>query len=150
MNLWTTIDTSNEMNYSDRTLNLEDDWVLRICFKNAAWEQEIMDIEDYLWLNWAERVITNTYKINGFILVWERDTWDDYPDYLKYFFINNNSFFIDWEERTIERFSSKDIEWRELKQLIFVRLRLPRKVNPQVNEESIKAREAVTWILNLI
>lgn len=110
----------NSLIYADEVLVFDEQWEIVIWNKD-----EIIPLADFLVLDIEELNKVNYYKKLWFELIWDRQIWWDYPDYIKYLFTNNPELIVDWQELTIKRTrkTSYIIEWDENdKELVFVKI----------------------------
>jgi len=134
-------------------LSLWEDNTLIMTLTWEDWEQESLPLEKFLDLTDIELREVDMLSKLWFTLVWDRRIWSDYPDYFKDFLNSNPNLFVWWKEVYIQRDQFKadtsDVIFsdREKRELILVRLNLPRKTPIEIEEEILNSK---TWIQKIL
>lgn len=136
-----------------QVLSISDSGNIMMTLTWENWEQETLPIEKYLNLTDIElREIDMCLKL-WFTLVWDRRIWSDYPEYFKDFHDKNSKLFLWWKEIYIQRDQFKpdtsDVIFsdREKRELILVKLNLPKQTPVEIKEEIMNFRSWIQGIL---
>ncbi len=116
------------------------------------WSDESLKLEDFLHLTDLEKKeIKENYKKLWYFLLWDKLKWWPYPEYFKDFHDTHEELFLWSKELTRERdpISKDDISFpnRKNRELIFVKLNIPSKLPPRIEEEIWKYEKIIYQIL---
>lgn len=112
-------DNKIEQNFSQKALRI-DNWAVSIVYMED-WEQKLLPIDDYLNLTKREKQVAENYKHKWYILIGQKWSNDDYPDYIKHFMLNNWELIVDGEEKRLDRFEGKNVYQEDFQQLVFIK-----------------------------
>lgn len=136
-----------------QVLSISDSGDIMMTLTWEDWEQETLPIQEYLDLTDFEKREFSVLKSLGYTLIWERRINSEYPEYFKDFHDKNSELFLWWKEIYVKRDQFKpdtsDVIFsdREKRELIFVKLNLPKVVAPQIQEEITNLKGLIKRIL---
>lgn len=146
-------DEVEEILQKPQVLALWEDNTLMMTLTWEDWKQESIPLEKFLDLTDIELWEVDMYLKLWFTLVWDRRIWSDYPEYFKDFHNYNSNLFVWWKEMYVQRDKFKDdtsdviFPDREKRELIFVKLNLPKQTPIEIEEEILNSK---TWIQKIL
>lgn len=136
-----------------QVLSISDSGDIMMTLTWEDWKQEISTLWNFLRLTDIEQNEVSLMSQTWYTLVWDRMIWLDYPEYFKDFHDTNSKLFISWKEIYITRDQFKNdtsqevFPDREKRELIFVKLNLPKLIAPEVQQEVLNSKGWIQRIL---
>ena len=136
-----------------QVLSLSDTNQIMITLTWEDWKQETSSLIEFLNLTDIEQREVLMMEAIWYTLIWDRIIWLDYPIYFKDFQDNNSKLFLWWKEIYLTRDKFKEdtsnviFPNREKRELIFVKLELPKVIVPEVQKEIMNLKWLIKKIL---